>query len=106
MPIFGELVTEQGIDNCHIVLYEDATAHLAQREQCQVVLRGLRGERDWPWEAGVATVHATMDLETIYLGTDPRWSNLSSSLVREAHRAGLPLDTFVPPAVATAISRR
>ena len=103
--VWQELLQQAGLnDRTEVRIYQNATAFFAHELGCRVLLRGLRGERDWPWEAGVASVHASQDLETVYLGTDPRWSNLSSSLVREVHRAGLPLTDFVPPAVITALA--
>ena len=102
--VWEQLLREAGLsDRTEVRIYENATAHFAHSLECKVILRGLRGERDWPWEAGVASVHASQQLETVYLGTDPRWSNLSSSLVREVHRAGLPLADFVPEAIVQAL---
>jgi pantetheine-phosphate adenylyltransferase len=42
-------------------------------------------------------------METLFIPTNPQWSYLSSSLVREVARLGGDVDTLVPDNVAKAL---
>jgi len=70
----------------------------------QLLIRGLRTAVDAEFERGLAAINRQAGgIETMLLLADGAHSHLSSSLVREAARAGLPLDTLVSPTVAAAI---
>ena len=69
-----------------------------------VLVRGVRGAADLEFERGMSAVHrAAAGLETVLLAGDGATGHLSSSLVREAARAGLALDALLTPAVAAAV---
>jgi pantetheine-phosphate adenylyltransferase len=86
--------------------YAGATVAFARARGVQVLIRGLRTAVDAEFERGLAAVNRQAGgIETLLLLADGAHSHLSSSLVREAARAGLPLASLVPPAVAEAIGR-
>ncbi len=54
----------------------------------------------------MAAIHRSHGLETLFLLTDGRFAHISSSAVRLALGARLPLNELVPPAVERALERR
>lgn len=65
-----------------------------------LVVKGLRAVTDFEYEIQMAQMnHRLSGLETLFLPTDPTWSFLSSSLVREVARLGGDVSGLVPEGV-------
>jgi pantetheine-phosphate adenylyltransferase len=93
--------------NVEIESYSGATALHAQAHGCTVLIRALRTAVDAEFERQLATVNRQVShLETVLLLAEATTSHLSSSLVRQAAGAGLPLTTLCPDLVAAAIAKR
>ena len=92
------------LGNVTVATYRGGTAAFAASQGATVLVRGVRGAADRACERGMAAVHrASAGLETVLLAGDGATGHLSSSLVREAARAGLALDALLTPAVAQAV---
>lgn len=92
------------LPNVSIASYTGGTAAFAAAQGAGVLVRGVRGAADLEFERGMAAVHRdAAGLETILLAGDGPTGHLSSSLVREAARVGLPLEALLTPAVAAAV---
>ena len=66
-------------------------------------VRGLRATTDFENELQMAQMNAllfTGDTETVFLMTDPQYSFISSSLIKEVASLGGSVDELVPPYVA------
>ena len=74
----------------------------------QVVVRGVRNGSDLDYEMGMAHTNAELapGLETVFLAPAPDCAHVSSSLVRQIAGLGGDVSSFVPPAVAEALSAR
>ena len=72
------------------------------------ILRGLRDQGDFEAEIKVAQGLKVLDpdLETVFLGTDPRYSYLSSSMVREVASGGGDVSAFVPDGLAPLVAEK
>ena len=93
--------------NLSVEIYTGATVVFARARNVQVLIRGLRTAVDAEFERGLAAINRqAAGIETLLLLADGAHSHLSSSLVREAARAGLPLDALVAPDVAAAIHKQ
>lgn len=76
-------------------------------EGIDVVVKGLRTSSDFEYELQMAQMNATIrGVETVFIPTNPQWSFLSSSLVREVARLGGSVDPLVPPPVAAALKEK
>lgn len=65
-----------------------------------VILKGLRGGKDFDYELQMAQMNHTLaGIETLFVPTSPRWGYVSSSLVREVARLGGDTTRLVPPTV-------
>lgn len=95
------------LPHVRVETYQGATVAYARAHGVQVLIRGLRTASDAEFERGLAAVNRQAGgIETLLLLADGAHSHLSSSLVREAVRAGLPLDSLVSHDVARAIAAR
>ncbi|EJW95239.1 pantetheine-phosphate adenylyltransferase [gut metagenome] len=80
-----------------VVSYNDLTIDLAQREGAQFILRGLRSVKDFEYERDIANMnHRLSGIETVLLFTEPQFSSISSSVVRELIAFGKDVTEFLP----------
>ena len=98
----------EGIQNARADSYEGLLVDYARKAGIKIVVRGLRAISDFEMEIQVAHINKAMyaDLETVFLMTDPKYSFLSSSIVREAASFGGDVSLWVPPYVEEALKRK
>ena len=69
----------------------------AERERADVIVKGLRAISDYEFEIQMAQMNLRLgEMETLFMPTNPRWSFLSSSLVKEVARFGGDVEGLVP----------
>lgn len=72
-----------------------------------VIVKGLRTASDFDYELQMAQMNATIrGVETVFIPTNPAWSFVSSTLVREVARLGGSVDDLVPAPVAAALKEK
>ena len=80
-----------------VVSYSDLTVDLAQRVGAKFILRGLRSVKDFEYERDIANMnHRLSGVETVLLFTEPEYSSVSSSVVRELMAFGKDVKDFLP----------
>ena len=80
-----------------VVSYSDLTVDLAKRVGAQFILRGLRSVKDFEYERDIANMnHRLSGVETVLLFTEPEYSSISSSVVRELMAFGKDVKDFLP----------
>jgi pantetheine-phosphate adenylyltransferase len=73
----------------------------AQTVEATAIVKGLRAVSDYEYEIQMAQMnHRLAGVETLFMSTSPKWSFLSSSLVKEVARFGGEVDGLVPDHVA------
>jgi pantetheine-phosphate adenylyltransferase len=81
--------------------------HFAARRETAVVVKGLRAVSDFDYEFQMAQMnHRLAGVETFFMTTNPKWSYLSSSLVREVARLGGDVTGLVPPFVVHRLAEK
>jgi pantetheine-phosphate adenylyltransferase len=72
-----------------------------------ILVRGLRGERDFPFEFELSLWNKTLapEIETLFLGASPRHILTSSSAVKELAGFRQDLSPYVPPLVEEALKK-
>lgn len=71
------------------------------------IVKGLRGETDYAYELPMAVMNRHLaQIETLFLPSDPQFTQVSSSLIKEVARFGGDISPFVTPAVAQALRDR
>ena len=105
-----------------IALLEEAVRHLgnvrvgafggllvdyARAEGASVIVKGLRAVSDYEYEIQMAQMNQRIgEIETLFMATSPKWSFLSSSLVKEVARLGGDVEGLVPDHVRKALIDR
>ena len=80
-----------------VVSYSDLTVDLAHRVGAKFILRGLRSVKDFEYERDIANMnHRLSGVETVLLFTEPEYSSVSSSVVRELMAFGKDVKDFLP----------
>ena len=72
-----------------------------------VIVKGLRAVSDFDFELQMAQMnHSLADIETLFMATNPLYSFLSSSLVKEVATYGGDVSGLVPPVVLRRLTAR
>jgi pantetheine-phosphate adenylyltransferase len=87
-------------DNVEVALFDGLLVYFCADHDVNVISKGLRAA-DLGYELQMAQMNRELTgIDTLFLPTTPRWSFVSSSLVREVATLGGDVSTFLPPAVA------
>jgi pantetheine-phosphate adenylyltransferase len=69
----------------------------AKEQRATAIVKGLRAVSDYEYEIQMAQMNLRLgDVETLFMPTNPKWSFLSSSLVKEVARFGGDVEGLVP----------
>jgi pantetheine-phosphate adenylyltransferase len=83
------------VDSFHGLLVDFCKAH-----DIGVIVKGLRAVSDFDYELQMGQMnHSLAQVETLFIPTNPLYSFLSSSLVKEVATYGGDISGLVPPAV-------
>lgn len=76
-------------------------------QRATTIVKGLRATGDFDYELQMAQMNANLSgVETVFVPTSPRWSFVSSSLVKEVARFGGDVSGLVPSYVLERLNRR
>ncbi|AEE52475.1 pantetheine-phosphate adenylyltransferase [Haliscomenobacter hydrossis] len=81
--------------------FENLTADFCRKIGAKYLLRGLRNASDFDYEKTISQLNFIIgdELETIFLISQPAFSHISSTIVREIIKGGGDASPFVPPQV-------
>ncbi len=96
------------IPQAEVVCFEGLLIDFSHELGVTQILRGLRDASDFEAEIKVAQGLRVLDpsLETVFLGTDPKFSYLSSSMAREVASGGGDISAFVPADIASLVAEK
>lgn len=96
------------LDNVEVEAYEGLLVDLARQRGAGVIVKGLRALSDVEREIQMAQMNAGLfeSVDTFFVTTDPRWSFVSSSGVKEVAAYGGDVSGLVPMAVNDLLERR
>lgn len=94
--------------NVEVIQFDGLLVDFVQKQNAQVILRGLRAVSDFEYEFQLASMNRHLDekIETLFLTPAEQYSYISSSLVREIASLGGDISPFVHEDVATALNNR
>jgi pantetheine-phosphate adenylyltransferase len=105
MDMLGAVLAEYSnirIDSFHGLLVDYCRTH-----DIPAVVKGLRAVSDFDYELKMAQMnHGLGGLETLFMPTNPLYSFLSSSLVKEVATFGGDVSALVPPLVVERLAVR
>jgi pantetheine-phosphate adenylyltransferase len=85
-----------------IVRYSGLTVDFCKKMNASYILRGLRTSADFEFERTIGLMNKAIApaVETIFFLSAPEYAALSSSVVRDIHRNGGDVRSFVPEMIA------
>ena len=88
------------LTNVEIGSFSGLLVEYATQRDVSVVVKGLRAVTDFEFEIQMAQMNERLaGIETLFMPTNPRWSFLSSSLVKEVARLGGDVEGLIPDQV-------
>ncbi len=106
--ILEEAIKEENLTNISIHKFDGLLVNFACDMEVKLIARGLRGVTDYEYEKNIARVNSTLydGLETIFLLSNPAYSFVSSSGVREIAAFKGDVSAFVSPSVEKKIKEK
>jgi pantetheine-phosphate adenylyltransferase len=105
IEMLQEVTAELG--NVRVDSFEGLLVDYCRERGIPVVVKGLRAVSDFDYELQMAQMnHRLTGLETFFVATNPEYSFLSSSLVKEVARWGGDVGGLVPDAVLARLRGR
>jgi pantetheine-phosphate adenylyltransferase len=96
------------LPNVTIDSFRDLLVRFMRSRNAQVIVRGIRSVTDFEYELQLASTNHQLDaeIETIFMMTNPKYSYLSSSIVKEIARFQGSVKDLVPPEVELALAAK
>lgn len=80
--------------------YNGLTLNYCQEVGAKYLLRGLRNSTDFDYEQAISQANSIVgDIETLFLISNPAYSHISSSIVREIIKGKADASSFVPQVI-------
>ena len=97
-----EMLRESTADlkNVRVESWHGLLVDFAKQQGVTAIVKGLRGANDFDYELQMAQMnHKLTGVDTLFFATNPTYSYLSSSLVKEVATFGGDVADMLPPAV-------
>ncbi|MFC6253475.1 pantetheine-phosphate adenylyltransferase [Secundilactobacillus hailunensis] len=96
------------LPNVTVQAEDGLTVQFVKEVGATVIVRGLRDSRDLAFESDIANINRYLDhsIESVFLMTDPKYSFISSSILKEVLHFNGDVSKLVPPAVAEALNQK
>jgi pantetheine-phosphate adenylyltransferase len=105
VDMLAEVTADYG--NVKIETFSGLLVNFCTERGIPAVVKGLRAVSDFDYELQMAQMnHQMADVETLFMATNPLYSYLSSSLVKEVATYGGDVSGLVPPVVLTRLTER
>jgi len=90
--------TFKGDGRVSVESFQGLTGNYAREYGANFLLRGLRNTTDFEYEStiSIANGHVFPGLETVFLITEPSLASINSSIVRDLHKYGADVSSFIP----------
>ncbi|CAG7623150.1 pantetheine-phosphate adenylyltransferase [Paenibacillus allorhizosphaerae] len=93
------------LPNVEIDSFRDLLINYMKQKNAHLIVRGLRAVSDFEYELQMASTNQKLseDIETFFMTSTPKYSYLSSSIVKEVARFHGPVSDLVPNEVEQAL---
>lgn len=90
-----------GVKNISVESFEGLTVEYAKLQKANVIVRGLRASSDFEYELEMSQINYFLSkgIDTVFLMTDPKYSFIRSSRVKEVSSLGGDIRELVPEPV-------
>lgn len=89
--------------NIQVDSFNGLLADYCREKQVSAIVKGLRAVSDFDYELQMAQMNSRLGIETLFVATNPEYSFLSSSIVKEIAKFGGDVSGLVPDVVNTAL---
>ncbi|WP_237319808.1 pantetheine-phosphate adenylyltransferase [Streptomyces sp. JJ36] len=105
MDLIRQVTAEYG--NVHVEAFHGLLVDYCKQHDIPAIVKGLRAVSDFDYELQMAQMNNGLSgVETLFVPTNPTYSFLSSSLVKEVAAWGGDVSHLVPEPVLAALSER
>ncbi|MCV2518807.1 MAG: pantetheine-phosphate adenylyltransferase [Candidatus Lightella neohaematopini] len=96
------------ISNVTITSFDGLIVDFARYKKINVIIRGIRSTFDCDYEMQLAQINNQLmpKLENLFMFSDRKWINLSSTIVKEIAYYGGNIEQFLPKLVAHAVYKK
>lgn len=105
-----ELLAEvtKDIPNVEIDSFRDLLVRFMRSKDADVIIRGIRSVTDFEYELQLASTNHLLDgeIDTMFMMTNPKYSYLSSSIVKEIAQFKGDVHELVPPVVEARLKEK
>lgn len=105
-----ELIEEaiKGLDNVEVVSFNGLLVDFMKEKEARIIIKGLRNSTDFEYEHQMALMNKKLNenVETLHMSTNPEYSYISSSAIRQIVSFGGEIKEFVPANVEMAIKNK
>jgi pantetheine-phosphate adenylyltransferase len=93
--------TFENLPKIEVVSYTGLTVDFCNQIGAQFILRGLRNSNDFEYERAIADMNQALypQIETVFLITQPQYSSISSTIVREIIKSNGNAVQFLPKGI-------
>jgi len=96
-----------GYPNVTIDVFEGLVVDYCREHEIPVIVKGLRAVSDFDYELQMAQMNRGLaGIDTLFMPTNPEYSFLASSLVKEIAKWGGDVSSLVPPNVLKRLKER
>jgi len=97
----------KGYDNVRVLSFRGLLVDFCRAQDAAVVVKGLRAVSDFDYELQMAQMNIGLaGVETLFMPTNPLYSFISSSLIKEVAKWGGDVSAHVPDVVAVHLTER
>jgi pantetheine-phosphate adenylyltransferase len=94
-------------DNVRVVAFQGLLVDFCKANDIEVVVKGIRAVSDFDYELQMAQMNLGLaGVETLFMATNPLYSFLSSSLIKDVAKWGGDVSQHVPEVVAARLRER
>jgi pantetheine-phosphate adenylyltransferase len=95
------------LDNVRVEAFHGLLVDFCKQREIPAIVKGLRAVSDFDYELQMAQMNNGLSgVETLFVPTNPAYSFLSSSLVKEVAQWGGDISHLVPPQVLDALNEK
>ena len=86
----------EGNERVKVKEFSGLTVEFCKSINAEFIVRGLRDSKDFGYERSIAQMNFEISgIESVFFMTDPEFTPINSTIVREIHKSGGSIDLFV-----------
>ncbi|MGL5245354.1 MAG: pantetheine-phosphate adenylyltransferase [Sarcina sp.] len=94
--------------NVEVKYFQGLLIDFMNREEARIVIKGLRTVTDFEYEVPMALINNSLDsnIETLFMLSDPQYSYISSSAIKQIANFGGDVKKFIPKEIVEIVINR